>query len=194
MNATTHSNAAALVFQDTEFDIVDLHGTPWLRCPQIGGALGYGDAAKKVLELYARNSDEFTPDMTQILDLPTAGGIQPVRIFSLRGAHLLGMLSRTERAAAFRRWVLDVLEGREAPQQSGTMSYTQTLAYLKERRSLVRELAGSTQRGEAEELYENLRRVSRMLGITPRGLSLLAPGVRQATLPGMEGGAAGASA
>jgi prophage antirepressor-like protein len=34
-----------------------------------------------------------------------------VRIFSLRGAYLLGMLARTPKAEAFRRWVLDVLEG-----------------------------------------------------------------------------------
>lgn len=35
----------------------------------------------------------------------------PVRIFSPRGAHLIGMFSRTAKAAAFRRWVLDVLDG-----------------------------------------------------------------------------------
>ena len=38
------------------------------------------------------------------------GGLQQVRVFSLRGAHLLGMLARTEKAKEFRRWVLDVIE------------------------------------------------------------------------------------
>jgi prophage antirepressor-like protein len=33
-----------------------------------------------------------------------------VRVFSLRGAHLIAMLARTPVAKAFRRWVLDVLE------------------------------------------------------------------------------------
>ncbi|MCV2349335.1 Bro-N domain-containing protein [Paucibacter sp. Y2R2-4] len=194
--ATYSAGAAALVFQDTEFDIVDLHGSPWLRGTQIADALGYLNGRQRVQQVYQSNADEFTPDMTQVLELPTAGGIQPVRIFSLRGAHLLGMLSRTERAAAFRRWVLDVLEGREAPQQSGTMTYPQRLAFLKERRSLVRELGGATQRAAAEELYENLRQVSRLLGIQPRALRSLAPGMQQEPLPGVggEGGAAGTAA
>lgn len=186
--AMSASGAAALAFHDTEFNVVDLHGQAWLRLPQIGAALGY-ESPYKVQQLYDRNADEFTPDMTQVLELPTAGGVQPVRVFSLRGAHLLGILSRTERAAAFRRWVLDVLEGREAPQQAGTMTYPQRLAYLKERRSLVRELGACSQAGEAAELYENLAQVSRLLGIRPRSLAQLAPGVKQQALPGMTGGA-----
>lgn len=134
--------------------------------PAVAGALGY-NREDRVGDLFARNESEFTPDMTQLLELPTAGGVQPVRVFSLRGAHLLGILARTERAAAFRRWVLDVLEGREDPQQTGRMSYAQRLAYLKERRSLVRGLAGAKHTAEAEELHENLRQVSRLVGIPP---------------------------
>ena len=53
-------------------------------------------------------------DMTQVMPLPTAGGVQQVRVFSLRGAHLLGMLANTDKAKAFRRWVLDVLD-QDAP-------------------------------------------------------------------------------
>ena len=48
--------------------------------------------------------------MTQVIELPTAGGKQQVRVFSLRGCHLLGMLARTKVAKEFRHWVLDVLE------------------------------------------------------------------------------------
>lgn len=61
-------------------------------------------------KLYDRNADEFTDSMTQVIELPTAGGKQQVRVFSLRGCHLLGMLARTKVAKEFRRWVLDVLE------------------------------------------------------------------------------------
>lgn len=186
--ANTPVHATALSFQRIEFDIVDLHGQPWLRLPQIGVALGY-ENPYKVQQLHERNEAEFTEDMTQLLDLPTAGGVQQVRIFSLRGAHLLGMLARTEPAAAFRRWVLDVLEGREARQQTGPMTYSQRLAYLKERRSLVRELASVKGQAEAEELHENLRYVSRLLGITPRALALLAPALQQQSLPGVGGAA-----
>lgn len=38
-----------------------------------------------------------------------------VRIFSLRGCHLLAMFARTPVAKAFRRWVLDVLDALNAP-------------------------------------------------------------------------------
>jgi hypothetical protein len=49
--------------------------------------------------------------MTAVIRLQTAGAMLDVRIFSLRGCHLLGMFTRTDRAKEFRRWVLDVLNG-----------------------------------------------------------------------------------
>ena len=106
----------ALTFQNTQFDIVDRNGQPWLRGYQIGTALEYTnqpDAA--IRKIYDRNADEFTDRMTALVELDTAGGKQQVRIFSLRGAHLLGMLSRTKVAKEFRAWVLDVLEGINEP-------------------------------------------------------------------------------
>jgi hypothetical protein len=112
-----------------------------------------------------------------------------VRIFSLRGAHLLGMFARTARAAEFRRWVLDILEGVVAPMETGRMTFPQRLAYLKERRSLVRELGGCRERGAAQELYSNLLQVSRLLGMTPSPVETLAPGMNQGKLP-FPGGAA----
>ena len=100
----------ALSFRDTQFDIVDQSGQPWLRLPQIGAALGYA-SPYKVQQVFDRNADEFTSSMTALVELDTAGGKQQVRIFSLRGVHLLAMLSRTKIAKEFRHWVLDVLEG-----------------------------------------------------------------------------------
>lgn len=52
--------------------------------------------------------------MTALVKLPTAGGEQQVRVFSLRGAHLLGMFARTDKAASFRKWVLDILDAHVA--------------------------------------------------------------------------------
>ncbi|OAM36038.1 hypothetical protein A7P98_05620 [Eikenella sp. NML080894] len=100
----------SLSFRNISFDITDIHGQPWLRGYQIGNALEYSDGAVAIAKLYDRNADEFTDSMTQVIDLPTAGGKQQVRVFSLRGCHLLGMLARTKVAKEFRRWVLDVLE------------------------------------------------------------------------------------
>lgn len=103
----------ALTFQSTQFDVVDRDGQPWLRGRQIDGALGY--KADSVSRIYDRNADEFTDRMTALVELDTAGGKQQVRIFSLRGAWLLAMLSRTKVAKEFRAWVLDVLEGITEP-------------------------------------------------------------------------------
>lgn len=100
----------ALAFQNTSFDVIDRNGKPWLRLPQIEGALGYGNRGKGLYNLYKSHADEFTDSMTAVITLPTAGGPQETRIFSLRGCHLLAMFARTSVAKAFRAWVLDVLE------------------------------------------------------------------------------------
>lgn len=106
----------ALTFHATQFDIIDRNGQPWLRSFQIGSALGYKNPSADMAKVYERNADEFTSSMTALVELDTAGGKQQVRIFSLRGVHLLAMLSRTKVAKEFRHWVLDVLEGvAEAP-------------------------------------------------------------------------------
>lgn len=178
------ATSSVLAFQETTFEIIDWQGQPWLRSGQIARALGYKDADSDIARLFARNATEFSPTMTEVIDLPTAGGVQPVRIFSLRGAHLLGMLARTDRAAEFRRWVLDVLEGRVAPQQAGTMTYSQRLAYLRERRMLVKALGECRDRAAGAELHENLRHISGLLRITPQPLEHLAPALRQLPLPG----------
>lgn len=183
MNARSTRAKTALSFHDTKFEVVDLDGEPWLRCPQVGDALGYQkDGRVAIDKLYKSNADEFTEHMTQVLDLPTAGGVQKVRIFSLRGAYLLGMLAKTARAKEFRKWVLDILEDVVAPQESGRMTYPQRLAYLKERRWLAFELSRCADAGLAGELYDNLVHVSRLLGITPRPMVMLAPGLRQSSL------------
>jgi hypothetical protein len=95
---------------------------------------------------------------------------------------MLGMLAKTENAKAFRQWVLDILEGAVAPQETGRMTYPQRLAYLKERRWLAQQLCTCTERGLAGELYDNLVHVSRLLGITPRSMDVLAPGLKQKSL------------
>ena len=88
--------AHPLVFQDVTFSVIDRAGELWLRYPQIADAFGYS-SARRVNDLYNSNKEEFTSEMTTVIDLDTAGGRQPVRIFSLRGAHLLGMFAQFER-------------------------------------------------------------------------------------------------
>ncbi len=175
-----------LIFENTEFDIVDIHQVPWLRGPQIGDALGYAkDGRVSIDKLYKSNADEFTEEMTQVLDLPTAGGLQPVRVFSPRGCYLLGMLSRTERAKAFRQWVLDVLEGRAMPQAMRPTTVPQQIALHRLRCALVRDLDKTTAAGVRQSLHVQLRHVSRLLALPCPPLEAIGRTVVQPELPGV---------
>lgn len=172
---------AVLTFQDTTFDVVDIHNTPWLRLPQIGAALGY-ENPYKVQQLYARNADEFTDEMTQVIDLPTAGGVQPVRVFSPRGCHLIGMLARTAIAKAFRQWVLDVLDGRAVARQDRPVTVNQQVQLLRLRDAFASKLERTTSGGLRKVIHQNLRYVSRLLGESTPAIDDLGRTVEQLDL------------
>lgn len=178
------ANTNVLVFENTEFDVVDIHQIPWLRLPQIGVALDYANPYK-LQQLYDRNADEFTDDMTQVIDLPTAGGIQPVRIFSPRGCYLLGMLARTEKAKAFRSWVLDVLEGRIAPLDIRPMTVPQRFAAMKLYQSTLRSIKNETDGGMRNALYPQARQLARMLAVPCPPLDSIGKTIVQPELPGV---------
>lgn len=176
---------AILTFDDVEFDVVDIHNVPWLRGPQIGDALGYIKEGRVAIDrLYKSNADEFSEDMTQILDLPTAGGIQPVRIFSPRGCYLLAMLARTERAKAFRQWVLDVLEGRVLPHEARPTTVGQRISLHKLRSTLLRELQQATAPGLRTAIHQQLQQVSRLLAMPCPSMDEIGRTLRQ---PGLQG-------
>jgi len=107
---STETNVVPLVFQGVSFDVVDRNGDPWLRGSQVASALGSTNPGRYISELYERNADEFTDEMTSLVRLQTEGGEQEVRIFSPRGCYALAMFARTDPAKAFRVWVMDVLE------------------------------------------------------------------------------------
>ena len=65
--------------------------------------------------------------MTALVKMKTRGGEQEVRVFSLRGAHLLGMFARTDRAKAFRRAVLDVLDDQVRQGETLSAEFQRTL-------------------------------------------------------------------
>lgn len=102
----------SLCFNDFTFSPVTRDNQPWFKSSELARALGY--KREDILgKLYRKNADEFTSDMTQVVEnLDNTESVFPVktRIFSLRGCHLLAMFARTPVAKAFRRWVLDVIE------------------------------------------------------------------------------------
>ena len=98
-----------LTFHSTTFSYMEMAGQIWLTAAEVGQALDYADD-KAIHRIFNRHSDEFTTQMTGVVRATTPGGMQDVRVFSLRGAHLIGMFARTTKAKEFRRWVLDVLD------------------------------------------------------------------------------------
>lgn len=147
----------ALTFNGITLSPVTYQNSLWIRATELARALGYSDT-RKISHLYERNTDEFTPEMTQVIeitDVPEMGTLENLRrkarIFSLRGCHLVAMFARTPVAKAFRRWVLDVLDKLDAEQHAaipaptpddftGTLSITPSTT---EDRKPLRALVGS---------------------------------------------------
>ncbi|MCI7718771.1 P22AR C-terminal domain-containing protein [[Pasteurella] aerogenes] len=99
-----------LTFQNTTLSVINQNNQKFFTSADVAKALGYSDADRSVRRLYTANADEFTPNMTALIDMRTNGGIQKVRVFSLRGTHLIAMFARTKVAKDFRKWVLDILD------------------------------------------------------------------------------------
>lgn len=104
-------------FNGFMFSPVQHQSTLWVRAAELARALGYAQE-NSVSRIYRSNADEFTPDMTQVIEITAQSrnsSSQKIvdgrcRIFSLRGCHLLAMFARTPVAKEFRKWCLDVIE------------------------------------------------------------------------------------
>ncbi len=140
----------ALTFNGITLSPIPHQNSPWIRSVELARALGYS-SEKSVSNIYNRNQDEFSNDMSVVINLSTTDTPAPSRIFSLRGCHLVAMFARTPVAKAFRRWVLDVLDKLDAEQHAtltsptpddftGTLSITPSTT---EDRKPLRALVGS---------------------------------------------------
>jgi len=101
-----------LKFNEHNFALVELDGRTWLTAADIAVALGY-KRSDQVSRIFERHKREFSTSMTSIVETVSLGNanlVNEVRLFSLRGAHLIGMFSRTASGQAFRAWVLDQLD------------------------------------------------------------------------------------
>lgn len=116
----------ALTFNDVPLSPISHQNSLWIRAVELAHALGYAQE-NSVSRIYRSNSDEFTPDMTQVIEIfdgADSALSTKARIFSLRGCHLVAMFARTPVAKAFRRWVLDVLDKLDAEQHAALSSPT----------------------------------------------------------------------
>ncbi|WP_186390600.1 BRO family protein [Citrobacter freundii] len=109
----------------------------WLTSADVAKALGY-KSTKSISNLFTQYEDEFSQGMTMVIESMTNGlngskRRMKVRVFSLRGAHLIAMFARTPVAKEFRRWVLDILD-REAEHSPIAKQFSDdellTLCYL----------------------------------------------------------------
>jgi prophage antirepressor-like protein len=109
--------STALTFKEHEivpFDNKD--GKIWFTGEQLAKLLGYADM-RQVNKIYQRHKDEFTDTMTTVSKVTFYEKLMSctdlnsdVRLFSSRGAHLIGMMSRTKVAKELRKWLLDLIE------------------------------------------------------------------------------------
>lgn len=112
--------ATQLIFKSHILEGVEHEGKTWFTAATLAKALEYS-RGDKITQIYNRNADEFTESMTLNLKLRVSGKInglqhKKVRVFSLRGAHLIAMFASTPVAKEFRKWVLDLID-KEIPQE-----------------------------------------------------------------------------
>lgn len=155
----------ALSFNEVNFSPVERDGQIWLTAGELARALGYAKA-NAVTQVYERNQDEFNQSMTQVIDNPQSLNLR-LRIFSLRGAHLIAMFSKTAIAKQFRKWVLDVLDREVVTKQlEGRQSISP------EQQALLHEIVARRSQGERKIFAEMWARHNRHFKI-PRYAELL---------------------
>lgn len=163
----------ALSFNEVNFSPVEQNGQPYLTSTELATALGYADT-RSVTKIFNRYADEFTSNMTKIIETPevvnlsTSNLVRKVRIFSLRGCHLIAMFSKTAIAKQFRKWVLDVLD-REVV--TGQIESRQSIS--PEQQALLHEIVARRSKGERKIFAEMWARHNRHFKI-PRYAELLA--------------------
>lgn len=107
----------ALTFNEVTLTPVTHENRLWVRAAELARALGYG-SEKSISIIYARHKEEFSNDMSVVINLMTTDTPAMTRLFSPRGCHLIAMFARTGVAKQFRRWVLDVLDKVCAPESA----------------------------------------------------------------------------
>lgn len=157
----------ALSFNEVNFTPVQQDNQIWLKTSELAEALGYADQSG-VTRIFSRNEDEFTQAMSCSVKLTEKGQTREIRIFSLRGAHLIAMFARTAIAKQFRKWVLDILDREVVTQQVNSRQ-----AISPEQQALLHEIVARRSNGERKIFAEMWARHNRHFKI-PRYAELMA--------------------
>lgn len=109
-------SSVALSFNNVDLIPVDNGDDQiWVTSSELAKALNYR-RSDTVSRIYSRNADEFTDSMSLTVKMGVKGfgsgnSEKEVRLFSLRGCHLIAMFASTDVAKKFRKWVLDLIDG-----------------------------------------------------------------------------------
>src|SRR5690606_1192732 len=174
-------SSLALSFNEVNFSPVEQDGQIWLTASELANALGYSKS-DAVGQVYERNKEEFNSSMTTTITVKSNDSVETlnlsvskkaknltktIRIFSLRGAHLIAMFSKTAIAKQFRKWVLDVLDREVVTKQlEGRQSISP------EQQALLHEIVARRSGGERKIFAEMWARHNRHFKI-PRYAELL---------------------
>lgn len=104
--------SVALSFNNVDLTPIDNgDGQIWFASSDLARALGYS-RSDKVSRIYNRRKDEFTDTVSKVgvKGFGSGESEKDIRLFSLRGCHLIAMFARTEIAAKFRVWVLSLID------------------------------------------------------------------------------------
>lgn len=174
-------SSLALSFNEVNFSPVEQNGQIWLTAPELASALGYSKS-DAVGQVYKRNKDEFNSSMTTTITVKLNDSVETlnlsvskksknltktIRIFSLRGAHLIAIFSKTAIAKQFRKWVLDVLDREVVTKQ---LESRQSIS--PEQQALLHEIVARRSGGERKIFAEMWARHNRHFKI-PRYAELL---------------------
>lgn len=97
-------------FHETKVRTKIFEEEQFVRASDIAKALGYKNT-NAASGIYRQYQEEFESHMVRRCESRPRRGIKYESLyFNRRGAWLIGMFARTERAKEFRKWVLDVLE------------------------------------------------------------------------------------
>ena len=151
-----------LAFNGIAISPVMRDGQIWMTASDLAKALDYS-RVDNISKIYNRNVDEFTEAMTLNVNMGVKGfgngnSEKSVRIFSLRGCHLIAMFARTKVAKDFRVWVLDILDSEVgAPVAAPTPMSVSNADWTRYLQALtipeMVQLTGHSERGVISGLY-----------------------------------------
>ena len=167
LNPARRLDMNSLSFNDMNFNLVNQNDDQiWITSSELARMLGYS-RLDKVTQIFNRKADEFTSKMTRVIENPSNVNLT-LRIFSLRGCHLVAMFAKTPIAKEFRKWVLDVLEKEVQQQQIDTR-----VKINAEQQIILQEIVDRRSEGSAKKRAELWSRHNKHFRI-PRYNELLA--------------------